>query len=538
MKHLQIFLAFFVLGFLPSSSFGITVPKDQPSFLSDLHGGAALAWSMHKVGQFDKSYLAHRDAALKWTLKQAKDSPRGGRTWVGNPSAPKNFPTYNVIYTPSANFIALTLLDIYRNTKDPNLLKAVKDHVTWLKNTTVNKKTPYGTLYYWQGKHSMDPQQNKRKPWPLISGHGHGLGNVLSTLSEYYAASKDETLVPYMEGGTRFAYAASTSTNDKSSDEKAQKSLVRDKAPANPETEQIHWTWGRAGMSVIGLCRGNAGCIYALETVQQMQPGMQITQARKIEDVINAGLRYIIEDGIKNKDSIIWKNMNGRPGERNMGYGRGVTGIAIVLWRGYEMNLKAGNKEMAERCRKAADATIRTLLDTIEPLDPNKPLTEHEVGYVVDGSRDNTGKLQETVGICSGISGTYMWLFKYADAVRDKDPELAKRCEEATRIVANRLINTAVVDKGTYAWRNHDPKFGAEKMVNMALDHGQTGVVMALADIGARLKDEKIMDAAKKAADFILMHCVKDADGLKMPFLVKVDPNAKPIAQKSSNLKK
>lgn len=220
--------------------------------------------------------------------------------------------------------------------------------------------------------------------------------------------------------------------------------------------------------------------------------------------------------------------MNGRPGERNMGFGRGVTGIAMVLWRGYEMNKKAGNKKMAKRCRDAADATIRTLLDAIEPLDPNKPLTEH----VVQANRDNTGKLQETIGYCSGISGSYMWLFEYADAVRSEDPKLAKRCEEATRIVANRLINTAVVDKGTYAWKNHLAKWGGEKVANMAFDHGQTGVVSALADIGARLKDKKIMDAAKKAADFVLMHCVKEGNGLKMPFLAEIDPNAKPVTQK------
>ncbi|MBT3226257.1 MAG: hypothetical protein HN745_03410 [Deltaproteobacteria bacterium] len=528
MKHLQILIAFLMLGFLSASLFAVSAPPDQPSYFSDVHGGAALAWSMHKVGQFDKSYLAHRDAALRWTLKQAKDAPQGGRTWVQNPSAPKNYPTFNVIMTPSADFIALTLLDIYRNTKDPKLLKAVKDHVTWLKNTAINRKTPYGTLNYWGAKQTMNSRQNNRQPRPLVSGHSHGLGNVLSTLSEYYAASKDETLIPYMEGGTRFAYATSTSTNDKGSGGKNKKMPIVQKSPANPETEQIHWIWAGTGVSVMGYCRGNAGCVYALETVQKVAPGIQITEARKIEDVVNAGLRYIIENSIENKDSIIWKNMNGRPGERNMGYGRGVSGIAIVLWRGYEMNRKAGNKEMAKRCRKAADETIRTLLEAIEPLDPNKPLTEH----VAQGNRDNTGKLQETIGICSGISGSYVWLFQYADAVRKENPKLAKRCEKAAGIIAHRLINTAVIDKGTYAWKNYNKKFGGEKVVNMAFDHGQTGVVSALADIGARLKDKEIMNAAKKAADFVLMHCVKEGNGLKMPFLAKIDPNAKPVTQK------
>ncbi|MEO1970655.1 MAG: hypothetical protein ABGX07_03830 [Pirellulaceae bacterium] len=63
----------------------------------------------------------------------------------------------------------------------------------------------------------------------------------------------------------------------------------------------------------------------------------------------------------------------------------------------------------------------------------------------------------------------------------------------------------------------------------MAIDHGQTGVVTALAEIGWRLKDEEIMNATRKGADFVVRHLVKDGDGVKMPMLVTIDPNAKPL---------
>ena len=38
--------------------------------------------------------------------------------------------------------------------------------------------------------------------------------------------------------------------------------------------------------------------------------------------------------------------------------------------------------------------------------------------------------------------------------------------------MSDRLINAAFVVDGTYAWKNHDPKFGGEKVANMAIDHG------------------------------------------------------------------
>ena len=91
------------------------------------------------------------------------------------------------------------------------------------------------------------------------------------------------------------------------------------------------------------------------------------------------------------------------------------------------------------------------------------------------------------------------------------------------------MINTAFVVDDTYAWKNHNPKFGGEKVVNMAIDHGQTGVVTALAEIGWRLKNEQIMDASRKAADFVIKHLVEDGNGVKMPMLVKIDPKAKPL---------
>ena len=210
--------------------------------------------------------------------------------------------------------------------------------------------------------------------------------------------------------------------------------------------------------------------------------------------------------------------MNGRVGEINLGYGRGISGIGYVMWLGYQMNQRAGNDKMAEACRKAARATVDAFLATIDDLSTDEAMTEF-VG---------TTALVETIGACSGITGSFIWLGAFADSVRDEDPALAARCDEAIRKVAYRLINTAYVVDGTYAWKNHNEKFGLNT-VNMAIDHGQTGAVYALAKIGVRLEDEKILDAARKAADFVVSRTVVDGNGVKMPHIVPLDPNARRV---------
>jgi len=212
--------------------------------------------------------------------------------------------------------------------------------------------------------------------------------------------------------------------------------------------------------------------------------------------------------------------MNGRVGEVNLGYGRGISGIGNVMWMAHGMNKRAGNDVMAQRCHDAATDTVQAFIKGVQGLSPDEAMSEF-VG---------TTAFTETIGLCSGISGSFMWLWTYADAVRDDQPALAKQCDEAIRKVAYRLINTAYDVDGTYAWKNHTPKFG-ENTVNMAIDHGQTGAVQALAIIGARLEDETIIDGAKKAAQFVLDRTVKDGDGIKMPHIVRLDPAAKRVVE-------
>ena len=511
-------------------------PQKTPAYYTDVHGAGALIQSMHAVGRFDASYLSYRDSGVNWMLRQVREFPGEGRTWLQNPSAAKGVPNYQTTITVTANYSATVLMEVYEQTHDPRLLKAIEDHIAWLKKTAHKRGSKQGVdALFWTSRHQLDAGKRAANPRPLMSGNSWGFGNVLDAFGAYYRLTGDEDSLAYLERATRFAYLASIKSQGPSAAADAR--LRRGKPPveagdSTDHLERIHWK-RYDGSVVTGFCRGCSGNVYALQTAQQLIPGKQMTDDHSMEDIINSGLRFLIDDADKQNATAIWHNMNGRPGERNLGIGRGVSGIATTLWRGYEMNHKLGNQAMARQCRETAEGTIRLILEAVEALEPTEPLSEYVAAQDEQAGKkkavDRSGLVVETIGICSGISGTYRWLFEYADAVRAEDPQLAQRCEDATRIIAHRLINTAFVVDGTYAWKNHNPKFGGEKVVNLAIDHGQTGVVTALAEIGLRLKDEQIMNASRRAADFVVMHLVQEGDGVKMPMLVKIDPKAKPL---------
>lgn len=511
----------------PDAPKAATAQKGE-AFYTDVHGAAALVRCLHAMSKVDPRYREPRDAAMNWMLRQMREFPGAGRTWLQNPSAPKGHISYLVTVTPSANFNARTLLEIYRETKDARLLEAVNYHLEWLKATAFKQQKKAGVAHAWTGRHSLARKFDRRnRKYLLTSGHSRGFGNVLDTFGDYYDTTGDDSVLPFLEGGARFGYLVSSKSDGTTPPIKPGNGGANGGA-INRTSANEHIEWLRAdGQAAAGFCRGSAGNVFGMQTVQQHLPGTKLTGDRTIEDVINAGLRRLIDQAHEWNLGLTWENMNGQPGALNIGFGRGVSGIALTMWRGYEMNQKTGNTEMAKRCRETAETVIRGMLATVDELDPNKPLTEHSEP---NAKVDRSGKLNETIGYCSGIAGIHYWLFHFADAVRAEQPALAKRCEEATRVVAHRLINTAFVVDGSYAWKNHNPKFGGEKVVNMAFDHGQTGVVTALAETASRIKDPAITEAAHKAADYVLKQTVKAGDGIKMPFLVRIDSTARPVS--------
>jgi len=452
---------------------------------------------MHEMGKIDPQYHRIRDRAIEWSLRHMHPFPSGGSTWLQNPSAPKDHPSFHIAITAISAFNGQVLLDICQETGQKKYMGQVRENMRWLMSSSITQNKPrWDDMVAWTSRHSLDGPARAAKPRPLLSGHSWGVGSTLDALATYYLATGDESVVSYLVGGARYVCSA------------GQREGIGDQA-------QISWK-RYDGSVVMGYCRGNAGTTYGLLKVAEALPGVTIIKNKTIEDVVNASLRFILRQARENKNGIIWENMNGRVGEINLGYGRGISGIGYVMWLGHQMNLRAGNAKMAEECAHAARATVDAFLATVDGLSTDEAMTEF-VG---------TTALVETVGACSGITGSFLWLGTFADSVCQEDPALAARCDDAIRKVAYRLINTAYVVDGNYAWKNRNPKFG-ENTVNMAIDHGQTGAVYALAKIGIRTQDKKIIAAARKAADFVASQLVADGNGVKMPHIVKLDPKAK-----------
>ena len=110
----------------------------------------------------------------------------------------------------------------------------------------------------------------------------------------------------------------------------------------------------------------------------------------------------------------------------------------------------------------------------------------------------------------------------------EKEPEFLQRAYEACRHHALRMIANAREIDGMLAWVDPKPQKGFKvdanmDLVNMAIDYGQTGVVYVLSETGKYLKDQEILEAAKKGADFIVKHAVKTERGYKFPWHVYLE---------------
>jgi len=151
-----------VIG-LFSSTIQSRAAEDQKglTYYMDVHGAAVLVRCLHAMSELNPKYREPRDAAMNWMLRQMRDFRSAGRTWLQNPSAPAGRKSFHATVTPSANFNARTLLEIYRETKDPRLLVAVKAHINWLKTTAVMRKKDAGPAHARSGRIMVFNQQGK-----------------------------------------------------------------------------------------------------------------------------------------------------------------------------------------------------------------------------------------------------------------------------------------------------------------------------------------------------------------------------------------
>ena len=264
-------------------------PQKGQAFYTDVHGAGALIRSMDAMAAIDPAYGEYRDKGLAWFLKQIHTFPTGGRTWLQNPSAPQGHRSYHFAITTISAFNTMTLLQLDAKAKSPQHTQVIKDNVQWFMNGARKKESPYGDVYAWTSRHHLDKVLPQFRP--ILCGHSWGIGSTLDMLATYYIATQDPAVVPYLIGGARFTYA------------KAEKN-------GRGDEERINWRPGDPKRGIaMGYCRGNAGTAFGLIKIAEALPGAQITENHTIEDVVNASLRYILDEAQKNDQGIIWNNM-------------------------------------------------------------------------------------------------------------------------------------------------------------------------------------------------------------------------------------
>ena len=100
----------------------------------------------------------------------------------------------------------------------------------------------------------------------------------------------------------------------------------------------------------------------------------------------------------------------------------------------------------------------------------------------------------------------------YANEVGDREAQFVKRVRATVEKIARLVAASAVeVEDGTMACpdRTHFKRF------NLALDYGQTGVVMGLAIAGKYLEDDELLDVARQVANYIARRAVAEGGGYK-----------------------
>lgn len=118
------------------------------------------------------------------------------------------------------------------------------------------------------------------------------------------------------------------------------------------------------------------------------------------------------------------------------------------------------------------------------------------------------------------------------DLVRE-DPDMklaeAERVRRTARRLARMIIARGRPVNGGLAWVMNDGERVYHEIrsdkpaVNMARDDGQTGMVVTLAEFAKHIEDDEILNAARKAADFVIQDAVRTEHDWKFARYVEID---------------
>ena len=448
--------------------------EDGPAYLTDSHGAEGVTYAMLELSKDAPEYARYWKGALDWLLHVAQRDDAGRLAWMMSTSAPEGHPSHRVS-TPGQCGIIRMFLEGYKASGDERYkAAALAGTRTLVERFARKKETPLGTGWAWS--HAYRPDDRSEG---LLAGHSHGLGNVLDSLLATYEATRDESLKEPMRG---------LLVNLR----------VRGKETKKDDQVLIAWpTLNKTNVVETGYCYGQAGLVLPLLRMAELAPDVRLSDGTTALSLANAGLRYLMSIARAKGDGFVWPFMRHDQTTRNPGLGSGTGGIGWAMLRGAQVNRKA-DPAFADACLRHARGAAVYAADLVLANEGKGPLRSPggDAGF----------------GVCGGAGGTGHLLMLYAEQIGDADPALTARLKAAIARVARAVIASAeTLDDGTMVI----PDRQHFKQVNLALDYGQTGILLGLTVTGRYLEDDEIRAAARKVADYIAKQAVPEGGGLK-----------------------
>jgi len=447
--------------------------EEGPAYLTDSHGASGVVHAFLELTRSAPEYDPYWKGALDWLVSVAERDDEGRVYWHMSTSAPEGHPSRQINVAGMCHVIRMFFEGHERGGDKRYRDTALAAVRSLTERFVVKRDTPLGTAHAWS--HSYRP---RNRGWGMLAGHSHGLGKQIHVIllahktqptDRTRAALKGllvnlRTRAKTVEGGAEPAIAWPTLKN-----------------PRVVET---------------GYCYGQAGVILPLLNLAEELPDLELSDGTTALSLANANLRYLMRVAQAQGNGFVWPHMRHEKRSRNIGYGSGTGGIGWAFLRGAEVNRDA-NPAFAKECMRYAKGAAVYAVRIVEAA-------KHVDRLTTPGG-------QGGFGVCGGSGGAGHFLMLYAEAVGDGEPALTARIRPAIDRIARLVMASAEEIDDTLAI----PDRGHFNRINLALDYGQTGVVLGLAATARYLEDEEILNAARRVADYIVARAEKANGGYR-----------------------
>ena len=515
MRNLTIaFLAGFVAFYFASAVDGVE-PEDGPQILTDSHGAAGVVMAMLSLGEADPQYLECAEKTLDWLTHVRQIDDRGRGAWYLSESAPEGHRNRRIML-PTQPLTILMYLDAFEkglgplpgSAREPTTTEALATAISSAKRSKYREVGLSGARWLAEpGAAEWETDLGKAFGWGwasgqrdvgLVSGHSHGLGKYMNVLLRAHELEPDPAFEEALIGILVNLRSRAIDLGD---------GMLA--YPAFP------WSRTKEKEAILtGYCYGQAGVVVPLMQLAVAKPDLELSDGTTPLSLGNGALKYLASVAIPRGPGFEWPYMRRTKASMNPGLGSGTGGIGWAFLEGYRANRAHGNEEAARQClRYARGAAEYALL-----------LVERAPEDAITGSGGGTG-----FGVCGGAGGTVFLPMLLDREICDEDPEYRARVHQAAQKISRMILNRATPVGDTLAWtlKPHEKKHHRLKSepawVNLALDYGQTGVIVALAETAKYLDDPEVLQSARKAADFVIDHAMETEHGWKFPRFIRLD---------------